>query len=150
MNSFNLMVSAHSETQRQVIKPNCYVESKAFSLFSYKSLGKWDLEALKSFLEKNTVGVTFQCLSKCIPRYLVEARNLLYLSCLLCNQLVVVVCMVFIKKCYDRLVMSATGRGMRVVEQLAVCLPFLDPGMVLSSNIGVPGKRRTSNGRCCT
>ena len=51
--------------------------------------------------------------------------------------------MVFGKECYDRLVMSAIGKGMESGGPV-VCLLPLDPGMVLSSTTSVLGKRRTS------
>lgn len=90
--------------------------------------------------------MTFQCSSKCILLYLVEAENLSYLVCLCYHQLIVSAYMAYGKACCDRLVMSAIGRG---VESggTAVCLPFLDPDMLSPSNTGVPGKKRVSRRR---
>lgn len=109
--------------------------------------GQAGFGALKKFLEKNMVMVmTFQCSSKCILLYLVEAENLSYVVCLCCHQLIVSACMAYGKVCCDQLVMSATGRG---VESggTAVCLPFLDPDMFFPSNTGVPGKKKVSRRR---
>lgn len=45
--------------------------------------------------------------------------------------------------------MSATGSGAKSAGT-AVCVPFLRPSMVFSSNGGVLGKKRTWSGRRCT